>query len=168
MKKYDEYRVFVDYLLNKIESAYRKSCWVAATLTIKQGRTRDDGTVQKVTDEEIKKVIKQLMKSLNKAVFGNAYRRHHKRLAVIPSIEISSNNRRHIHLLLQIPEHWHHAKESFLGLVAAEWQKLSWARHINDIRALPTSAAVTAWAKYILKELRIHRDAALDVENMHI
>ena len=47
--------------------------------------------------------LRQFMNRVNRATYGKAFQRFGRRLNVIPSLESSSSNRLHYHLILQSP-----------------------------------------------------------------
>jgi hypothetical protein len=130
------HRAWIDHLLQRLETTYKDSHWISATMTLRQGRTRDDGTVETLTYAEVTKAIKFFLKSLNKKVFKGAYRKHKKRLAVIPSIEESKAGRLHVHMTLQVPKRMRDAPEDFFRLVESEWGKLSWSMPVKKLPLL--------------------------------
>jgi hypothetical protein len=57
------------------------------TLTLKQARQADNGAGVKIDEYQCKRAFRLFMNRLNHAVYGNAVRRHNKRLRVLPVLE---------------------------------------------------------------------------------
>src|SRR5271155_5760572 len=56
-------------------------------LTLKQARQSDRGVWTKIHDYPCRQAFRHFMNLLNRAVFGAAFRRHGKRLRVLPVLE---------------------------------------------------------------------------------
>jgi hypothetical protein len=93
-------------------SNWRSIC--AITLTIKQARLSAVPAGAPYTapamwfaaDEiRCKKAFRHFMSLLNRTVYGSAYRRHNKRLRVIPVLEKSCAGRWHFHAAIEPPAH---------------------------------------------------------------
>lgn len=137
-------------------SAWRSFCDV--TLTLKQARQSDEGTWIRIDDYPCRQAFRHFMKLLNRAVFGAAFRRHGKRLRVLPVLEkgevCSSSLRRgerspsgrwHIHAAIELPAH----------LNAIGLEKLirrCWANiELGFGRILVRAGANAGWIDYMLK-----------------
>jgi hypothetical protein len=57
------------------------------TLSLKQARQSDNGAWIKVDDYPCRQAFRHFMNLLNRAVYGAAFRRHGKRLRVLPVLE---------------------------------------------------------------------------------
>jgi hypothetical protein len=57
------------------------------TLTLKQARQSDAGAWIKLDDYPCRQAFRHFMNLLNRAVYGAAFRRHRKRLRVLPVLE---------------------------------------------------------------------------------
>jgi hypothetical protein len=57
------------------------------TLTLKQARQSERGAWVKINDYPCRQAFRHFMNLLNRAVFGAAFRRHGKRLRVLPVLE---------------------------------------------------------------------------------
>jgi hypothetical protein len=57
------------------------------TLTLKQGRQGDCSGWIKIDHYQCRQAFRHFMNLLNKAVYGSAFRRHGKRLRVLPVLE---------------------------------------------------------------------------------
>jgi hypothetical protein len=88
------------------------------TLTLKQAHQSDKGTWIRIDDYPCRQAFCHFMKLLNRAVFGTAFRRHGKRLRVLPVLEKgevyssslrsgerSPSGRWHIHAAIELPAH---------------------------------------------------------------
>src|ERR1700746_1955178 len=88
------------------------------TLTLKQARQADHGAWIKVDEHQCKRAFQVFINRLNQAVYGNAVRRHNKRLRVLPVLEKGevrsrslrpsergNSGRWHIHCALELPSH---------------------------------------------------------------
>jgi len=89
-----------------------------ATLTLKQARQSERGTWIKIDDYPCKQAFRHFMNLLNTEVYGAAFRRHGKRLRVLPvlekgevrasalrSWERGTSGRWHIHCAIELPSH---------------------------------------------------------------
>jgi hypothetical protein len=137
--------------------------WIAVSLTLKQGLTRNNGTLQLITVDEARKGVKRLMKVLNTATYGKAARRYSKRLAVLPTFERGSSGRLHIHMLLECHP-WDVSK--FTQLIEHTWETYPWGHKQKDIRPLSTPQDVENWTRYILKDVRNGVPDVIDYENL--
>jgi hypothetical protein len=90
-------------------------------------------------------VFHQFMNRLNRAVYGNAFYRHSKRLRVIPVLEKSTGERWHYHAAMEPPTHldafW------FQHLIQTCWSRTGWGYDDIKIRA----GADAGWTGYMLK-----------------
>src|SRR5271163_987069 len=89
------------------------------TLTLKQARQSDRGAWTKIHDYPCRQAFRHFMNLLNRAVYGIAFRRHGKRLRVLPvlekgevragalrSWERGTSGRWHIHCAIELPSHF--------------------------------------------------------------
>jgi hypothetical protein len=158
---------YAKFLLKKLRDDYSDKRFASVTLTLKQYLKRDDGTWQNLTRTEVGKCIAQLLKALNREVYGPAYRRFHKKLVVVPTIEGGVYKNLHVHMLLQIPKHMADQNQDFFDFVMREWRKLRWSNVAHKIVRLKTDRDVSTWTTYIMKELDCN-DVILDLQNLHI
>jgi len=88
------------------------------TLTLKQARQSERGAWIKVDDYSCRQAFRHFMNLLNREVYGAAFRRHGKRLRVLPvlekgevhatalrSWERGTSGRWHIHCAIELPSH---------------------------------------------------------------
>ena len=85
------------------------------------------------------------MNLLNRAVYGAAFRRYHKRLRVLPVLEKDVEGRFHYHCTMESPAHTDAV--DFERLIHDCWSKVDWGyKHI-----LVRENADRGWIKYCLK-----------------
>ena len=109
-----------------------RSIW-DLTLTLKQARKTDDGLRWIRTDEyQCREAFRHFMNLLNRAVYGNAYRRNCKKLRVLPILEKASEDERnrklrgrwHFHAAIEPPTHIE--ADRFKTLIQECWYKVDW------------------------------------------
>jgi hypothetical protein len=132
---------------------WRSIC--AITLTLKQARRSTvpaDAPYAKQSaiwfdaDEiRCRKVFRAFMNLLNRAIYGNAVRRHNKRLRVIPILEKSLGGRWHFHAAMEPPAHL--SIVDFEGLIRKCWSGTGWGYEQVLVRA----EADAGWIGYLLK-----------------
>lgn len=158
----DAYRQFFNA---EIAGYGKDSNWCDVTLTLRQG-IEDGGRYESLTADKVSRCIKELMCSLNRRVYKNAYRRYNKRLACIPVIERGSKDRLHVHMLLQIPTFMDSEVDTFFEIIKKEWAKVRWSHSETCISRLHETNDVETWTKYILKDV-VEDDQVLDLVNVH-
>jgi hypothetical protein len=138
-------------------SAWSSFCDV--TLSLRQARQSDNGAWIKIDDYPCRQAFRHFMNLLNRAVFGAAFRRHGKRLRVLPVLEkgevrtralptweCGASGRWHIHCAIELPSH--------LDAVALEklirhcWTKVEWGYG----RILVRDGTNAGWIDYMLKD----------------
>lgn len=162
-----EAKVMKDFI--KKDLLNRKIDWLAISLTLRQGAPRDDRTIQILTVTEVSKCVKHFMKEINRQVYGKANRRYSKRLIVVPTFERDSNNRLHVHMLLEVPDRCYMSPIEFKTKVGAIWDSMRWALVQKDLAFIPTPTRenVSRWLDYIMKTLPINQDA-IDLHNLYL
>ena len=128
------------------------------TLTLKQARQADNGVWVKIDEYHCKRAFRLFMNRLDQAVYGNAVRRHNKRLRVLPvlekgevrsrslrSSERGNGGRWHIHCAIELPSHVD--AETLERLIDECWAKVDWGYD----RVLVRSGADSGWINYMLK-----------------
>ena len=130
-----------------------------ATLTLKQARQCERGAWIKIDDYPCRQAFRHFMNLLNRAVYGAAFRRHGKRLRVLPvlekgevhasalrSWERGTSGRWHIHCAIELPSH--------LDAVALEKLiRRCWAKvELGYGRILVRDCADAGWINYTLKD----------------
>jgi hypothetical protein len=168
-----------------IESAkshfFDTSSWgefCAVTLTLKQGRQADSGGWIKIDPYRCRQAFRHFMNLLNKAVYGSAFRRHGKRLRVLPVLEKGevrarslrrwergTSGRWHIHCAIELPPHFDaFALETLIGDC---WAKVE----LGHRRILVRDGANAGWINYMLKDRQKSEfDGLLDcviIESLH-
>ena len=148
------------------------------TLTLKQARRSEWGTWIKIDDYPCRQAFRHFTNLLNSAIYGTAFRRHGKRLRVLPVLEKSdartcalrssergTTGRWHIHCAIELPAH--------LDAIALE--KLirhCWANvELGYSRILVRDGANAGWIDYMLKDSQKSEfDGFLDciiIESLH-
>jgi hypothetical protein len=148
------------------------------TLTLKQARQADNGAWAKVDEHQCKRAFRLFINRLNQAVYGNAVRRHNKRLRVLPVLEKSevrsralrpsergNSGRWHIHCAIELP--FHVDAEAFEKLINDCWTKVDWGYN----RVLVRTGTERGWIDYMLKaRQKSEFDSLLDciiLESLH-
>ena len=148
------------------------------TLTLKQGRQADGSGWIKIDHYQCRQAFRHFMNLLNKAVYGSAFRRHGKRLRVLPVLEKGevrarslrrwergTSGRWHIHCAIELPPHFDaFALETLIGDC---WAKVE----LGHRRILVRDGANAGWIDYMLKDRQKSEfDGLLDcviIESMH-
>ena len=148
------------------------------TLTLKQGHQADSGGWIKIDPYRCRQAFRHFMNLLNKAVYGSAFRRHGKRLRVLPVLEKGevrarslrrwergTSGRWHIHCAVELPPHFDaFALETLIGDC---WAKVE----LGHRRILVRDGANAGWINYMLKDRQKSEfDGLLDcvmIESMH-
>jgi hypothetical protein len=138
-------------------SRWRPFCDV--TLTLKQARHSEMGAWIKIDDYSCRQAFRHFMNLLNRAVYGAAFRRHGKRLRVLPvlekgevrgralrSCERGTSGRWHIHCAIELPLHLRAvALEKLIRACLAKVQ-------LGYNRILVRDRANAGWISYMLKD----------------
>ena len=114
----------------------------SVTLTLRQGRQPDNGGWVRIDQYQCRRAFRHFINLLNRAVYGAAFRRHRKRLRVLPvlekgevraralrSVERGASGRWHIHFAIESPAHFddvaleHLIRECWKGRVGV-WANL--------------------------------------------
>jgi hypothetical protein len=171
----------VDAIASAKSNLFDTSSWgdfCDVTLTLKQGRRADSGSWIKVDHYRCREAFRHFMNLLNKAVYGSAFRRHGKRLRVLPVLEKGEVHARslrpcergtfgrfHIHFAVELPLH--------LDAFALEkLVRLCWAKvELSNGRILVRDCANAGWINYMLKDRQKSEfDGLLDcviIESLH-
>jgi hypothetical protein len=83
---------------------------------------------------------------LERALFGNAAKRHGKRLKLVAVIETSADQRLHYHCIVDRPSFC--SFERFSGIIREQWSKTDFGYYQIDIQ----DQADDGWTDYILKQ----------------
>jgi hypothetical protein len=129
------------------------------TLTLKQGRQTDRGHWMRINDYGCGQAFRHFMNLLNRTVYGAAFRRHGKRLRVLPvlekgevraralrSCERGRSGRWHIHCAIELPPHFDAI--ALERLIHRCWAKVEW----GCSRILVRDCANAGWIHYMLKD----------------
>ncbi len=148
------------------------------TLTLKEGRQADGGGWIRIDHYQCRQAFRHFMNLLNKAVYGSAFRRHGKRLRVLPVLEKGevrarslrrwergTSGRWHIHCAIELPPHFDaFALETLIGDC---WAKVE----LGHRRILVRDGADAGWINYMLKDRQKSEfDGLLDcviIESLH-
>ena len=133
--------------------------WNDVTLTLKQARQPDSGGWVKIDDYRCRQAFRHFMNLLNRAVYGAAFRRHGKRLRVLPVLEKGevraralrswdrgTSGRWHIHCAIELPSHFDGI--ALENLIRDCWVKVEWGYG----RILVRDGANAGWINYMLKD----------------
>jgi len=148
------------------------------TLTLKQGQQPESGGWVKIEDYRCREAFRHFMNLLNRAVYGSAFRRHGKRLRVLPVLEKGdvragslrrweqgTSGRWHIHCAIELPSHCN--AFALEKLIRQYWSKVEWSHG----RILVRDGANAGWINYMLKNRQKSEfDAFLDcviIESLH-
>src|SRR5450755_4496776 len=129
------------------------------TLTLKQARQPDRGGGLKIDDYRCRQAFRHFMNLLNRAVYGSAFRRHGKRLRVLPVLEkgevraralrpweCGASGRWHIHCAIELPSHFDAI--TIENMIRECWAKVEWGHG----RILVRDGANAGWIDYMLKD----------------
>jgi hypothetical protein len=125
---------------------------------LKQARQSNNGMWVKIDEQQCRRAFRHFMKLLNLAVYGNAVKRHGKRLRVLPVLEkgevrarsISKSQRGtsgrwHYHCGIELPQHIDAV--AFEKLIVDCWSKVHWAHS----RIVVRGETDEGWIDYMLK-----------------
>ena len=146
-------------------SNWRSFCDV--TLTLKQARQSENGAWIKIDDYPCRQAFRHFMNLLNRAVYGAAFRRHGKRLRVLPvlekgevraralrSWERGTSGRWHVHCAIELPSHLRAV--ALEKLIRACWAKVE----LGYGRILVRDRANAGWIDYMLKTAKSRSSTA--------
>jgi hypothetical protein len=135
------------------------SAFCAITLTLKHACPSDSGAWVKIDEYRCRQAFRHFMSLLNRAVYGAAFRRHGKRLRVLPvlergevhapalrSWERGTSGRWHIHCAIELPGHCDAV--ALERLIRNCWAKVEWSCG----RILVRDGANAGWIDYMLKD----------------
>ena len=148
------------------------------TLTLKQCCRSDSGAWVKINDYRCRQAFRHFMNLLNRVIYGAAFRRHRKRLRVLPvlekgevrtrtlrSWERGTSGRWHIHCAIELPSHFDAI--SLESAIRRCWEKVEWGYG----RILVRDCANAGWIHYMLKgRQKSEFDGILDcivIESLH-
>jgi hypothetical protein len=114
------------------------------TLTLKHSHHGRNGTAW-LNETWAEKNFAYFMRTLNRKVYGKAYRRFGKQLRVVAVLEKSEYGRFNIHAAIEPPEHLDHSE--FETLIKGCWTGTDWG--YDEIKVRP--GADTGWIDYMLK-----------------
>jgi hypothetical protein len=162
-------------------SLFNTSSWgefCDVSLTLKQGhRPQSNGWIR-IEDYRCRQAFRHFMNLLNRAVYGSAFRRHGKRLRVLPVLEKGdvrasslrpwergTSGRWHIHCAIELPSHCNSV--ALEKLIRHCWSKVE----CGHGRMLVRDRANAGWINYMLKDRQKSEfDSLLDciiLESLH-
>jgi hypothetical protein len=128
------------------------------TLTLKQTRQADCGAWVKIDEYRCRQAFRYFIGPLNRAVYGAAFRRHGRRLRVLPVLERGEIHapalrtcergiagRWHVHCAVELPSHCDGV--ALERLIRKCWAKVEW----GGGRILVRDGANAGWIDYMLK-----------------
>ena len=148
------------------------------TLTLKQARQPDNSGWVKIDEYQCKQAFRHFIKLLNRVAYGAAFRRHGKRLRVLPVLEKGgvsaralhssghvTSGRWHIHCAIELPAHFDAV--ALETLIRDCWAKVEWGYG----QILVRDGANAGWISYMLKatqksEFDVFLDCVL-IESLH-
>jgi hypothetical protein len=129
------------------------------TLTLKQAWQPDRGGWVKIDDYRCRQAFRHFMNLLNRTVYGSSFRRHGKRLRVLPVLEkgevraralrpweCGASGRWHIHCAIELPSH--SDAIALEKMIRGCWAKVEWGHG----RILVRDGANVGWIDYMLKD----------------
>lgn len=146
-----EYRSAVVMWINTLQN---KSAF-AVTFTMK-GVDRDDLSTRLRCQQN----MRHFLNLLNQRLFKNSFRRHGKRVEVVPVLELSNWQRLHYHLTIVKPNIID--DQAFQNLIHECWLDTNLANYENVVKPVRDKG----WTSYLVKKLG--STAELDIENIHI
>jgi len=119
----------------------------SVTLNFKQGRQLPDGWVR-LTPEIARQQVKWLFRNVDKAVYGNRYKRSGRKTSRLVVTEgMDGSTRLHAHMAVGIPGNISPVK--FLGLLENLWSRANWGYDWGD---LEVCESLDRWVHYILED----------------
>jgi hypothetical protein len=128
------------------------------TLTLRQALLPDCGSWVKIDEYQCRQAFRHFINLLNRTVYGAAFRRHGKRLRVLPVLEKgelraralrpwerSASGRWHIHCAIELPAHFDAV--ALEKLIRHCWAKVRWGYG----QVLVRDGANNGWIDYMLK-----------------
>jgi hypothetical protein len=128
------------------------------TLTLRQARQQDGGGWVKINDHRCRQAFRHFSNLLNRAVYKAAFRRHGKRLRILPVLEKGevrvsalpfaergTSGRYHIHCAIELPAHLDAV--DLEDLIRDCWARVEWGYD----QLLVRDCTNTGWINYMLK-----------------
>ena len=153
---------YVNERVKQAERAYLETLPIkdythAVTLTFKQAIKHEYGQYEYLTYEQVQKQLNIYKVRVNRAVYGNSFKRGLKSLAWVTSIE-GHGSRFHCHLAIEFPvyENW----DFYASVLRETWQchDMRWSYHEFDCVKYRNSG----WLNYITEE-----KGSIDYRNSH-
>lgn len=138
---------------------------IALTLNLKQSVVTPDGGFVLVDEQACKKAFKRFCNSLNRKIYGAAYRHHGKCLRIIPVLECSSSARWHYHVAIEPPEFMD--GEALAELAIKRWERTAQGYGHGQVCVQADTGWLHYMTKFRTKEVFEDFLDCLDVEALH-
>lgn len=125
---------------------------VAVTITLKQTQKSDNGSIQRLSDSEVIKLIRRIHISASREVFGKAAQRFKLKVFLLPAIEGGGNTGKNLHIHLSIGVPRHYDRQSFMWWLNKVLRQIPWVNEQIDIQPLLTKFDEQIWHHYITKQ----------------
>ena len=139
---------YVDWL-NKIEIQNPTHITFTLKQTYKTFNKLGEMVVTYINQHLSSQNFKHFTNLLNYKIYKNGFVRYGKKLKMIVVNEISSNNRFHIHSIIQKPNHLSNTK--FENVVKDKWKKTNFGYREIDFQYPNNENEKEGWVRYILK-----------------
>jgi len=116
---------------------------------------------QRIDDEISSANFKHFRNLLNSHLFGNAYKRHGRQLAMLVVRENGAWHRHHLHAIREKPDNL--TTEEFVALVLTCWTKTRFGYPEHHFEQPETRDRETGWPNYLLKK-RSKDDLATSID----
>ena len=101
---------------------------------------------------------------LNSKLFGNGYRRFNKQLKMLVVREVSSNQRHHLHCIIEQPQRIEF--EEFSNLIKTVWKSTDFGYDKIHIEKPSSQEREDGWLSYIMKDrTKINLNTSVDWMN---
>ena len=128
-------------------------------LQIRQGLRLDN-----ITSE---RNFRHFKNKLNSKLFGNGYRRFHKQLQMLVVREVSSNQRHHLHCIIEQPQRI--GFEEFSNLIETVWKSTDFGYDQIHIEKPSSQQREDGWLSYIMKDrTKVNLSTSVDWINSSI
>jgi hypothetical protein len=131
---------------------------------MKQARppAKDPSTLVMLDRDAAAQNFRHFLNLLNGRVYGNAFRRHGKRLRVIAVLEHDDITRWRYHAAIDCPRHIR--PEAFKAMISECWIRIDWGHRGMCMK----SGADEGWIRYMLKSrTKDQYDLCIDWLNFH-
>jgi hypothetical protein len=116
-----------------------------------------------VTESQARKIFKHFWNKIDKRIYGNAARKHNKRVQRLSFIEGIENGNVHYHVIAKTPDRFDY--KMFRQILLLQFEELSGAGSHNEVKRTTDE---NGWLGYISKGIKTFSADALDVFTSHI